>query len=119
MKTRRRRWVRARRYGNRHVVVDHRGRVYGRYDNARAAKAKLAKVLAAKRRRHPPVGRTGDGRRLEIRQRGKHYTVVDSTGRIYAREKDYGYAYRAWRRAMVGLGKQMGRKRGLWQEAAR
>ena len=51
-------------------------------------------------------------RNVELRQKGKHYTVVDDTGRTYARETDPVYAEREYKRALTGLGKELGNKVG-------
>lgn len=51
-------------------------------------------------------------KRLELRRKGKHFTVVDSTGRVYAREKNATDAHRAWRRAMKGLSRELGERVG-------
>lgn len=48
-------------------------------------------------------------KKLEVRQQGRHYTVVDSTGRVYARENNERDATRTWRRTLKGLSKEAGR----------
>lgn len=105
------RFVTVRSYGTRYVVIDHRGRVYLRTENEREARRTCARVLARKRSGRRLKAGQANGTRLEIRQRGKHYTVVDNRGRVYAQETDYGYAVRAWRRALTGLSRQAYRGR--------
>lgn len=49
-------------------------------------------------------------RKVELRQAGKHFTVVDERGRVYARETNREEGELQWRRTIVGLGKEAGRK---------
>lgn len=106
------RWVRVKRWGDEYVVIDHRGKVYHRGSSPNTARHKLREVLSEKRGR-PVTGKATD-RRVEIRRRGKGYSVVDSTGRVWGYEEQYVDAYRLWRRTLKGLSKRAGeREQGM------
>lgn len=106
----RRRFIRVKRYGKNYTVENHRGRVFYRTQKLWKAKRRCRKILAYMREQTKPVPRQGDGKKLHIRRRGSGYTVVDSRGRVYGHEGNYTDAWRLWRRTLVGLSREAGRR---------
>jgi len=95
------------RWGDDWVVVGSSGTVYGKRRTPQEARHLLREVLSKKR--GVPVLSQREDKSLELRKRGKFFTVVDSTGHVYGSEATYEDGVRLYRRTMEGLSKLGGR----------
>lgn len=49
-------------------------------------------------------------KRLEVRQKGKHYRITDERGRVHANESNAADAEASFKRLLTGHGKEAGMK---------